>query len=313
VDSGSTDGSVERARELGAEVVELDTSIPFTAARARNAGAARLRERRPGLDAIQFLDGDCELDAGWVAAAWRELTSAPEIAVVCGRRREKEPDATIWNALIDLEWDTPVGEAAACGGDALFDAERFHAVGGFDDAVIAGEEPELCFRIRRAGGRVRRIDHEMTRHDAAITRLGQAWKRNVRGGHACAEGVWMHGRSPERYNVRSLVRIVGWAAGTPLVFVGLLAAAAVAGGQARTGLLIGALAVPALWLLQIVRLSIQQTRRAGSVRVGVVAGTWLMAGKFAELVGVATFLLRRLRGQRGTIIEYKGAQPEPGS
>ena len=184
VDSGSTDGSVERAGELGADVVELDTRIPFTAARARNAGAARLREVRPEVDAIQFLDGDCELDAGWVAAAWRELQSAPEIAVVCGRRREKHPDATIWNAIIDLEWDTPVGEAAACGGDALYDAARFHAVGGFDDSVIAGEEPELCFRIRRAGGRVRRIDHEMTRHDAAITRLGQMWKRNVRGGHA---------------------------------------------------------------------------------------------------------------------------------
>lgn len=41
VDSGSTDNSVAEARARGAEVVELDMSIPFTAARARNAGAAR--------------------------------------------------------------------------------------------------------------------------------------------------------------------------------------------------------------------------------------------------------------------------------
>ena len=34
VDSGSTDGSVAMVRELGATVVELDLSIPFTAARA---------------------------------------------------------------------------------------------------------------------------------------------------------------------------------------------------------------------------------------------------------------------------------------
>ena len=32
VDSGSTDGSTELARELGADVVELDLSLPFTMA-----------------------------------------------------------------------------------------------------------------------------------------------------------------------------------------------------------------------------------------------------------------------------------------
>ncbi|HLL88750.1 MAG TPA: hypothetical protein VK324_05565, partial [Tepidisphaeraceae bacterium] len=36
VDSKSTDGSPDLARSLGAEVVELDMSIPFSAARARN-------------------------------------------------------------------------------------------------------------------------------------------------------------------------------------------------------------------------------------------------------------------------------------
>ena len=34
VDSGSTDGSAEAARLAGAEVVDLDMSRPFTAARA---------------------------------------------------------------------------------------------------------------------------------------------------------------------------------------------------------------------------------------------------------------------------------------
>ena len=38
VDSGSTDGSVQMALRLGVEVVELDMTIPFTAARARNEG-----------------------------------------------------------------------------------------------------------------------------------------------------------------------------------------------------------------------------------------------------------------------------------
>ena len=38
VDSGSADGSVSKARRAGSDVVELDARIPFTAARARNAG-----------------------------------------------------------------------------------------------------------------------------------------------------------------------------------------------------------------------------------------------------------------------------------
>ena len=60
VDSGSTDGSVEAARALGAEVVLLDPAVPFTAARARNAGLERLVELRPVVERVQFVDGDCE-------------------------------------------------------------------------------------------------------------------------------------------------------------------------------------------------------------------------------------------------------------
>ena len=48
VDSGSSDGSVELARSVEAVVVELDPRIPFTAARARNAGVERLTEIAPG-------------------------------------------------------------------------------------------------------------------------------------------------------------------------------------------------------------------------------------------------------------------------
>src|SRR6056297_3022296 len=58
VDSGSTDGSVAAARNAGAEVVELDPSAPFTAARARNVGLVRLSEIDPDGTYVQFLDGD---------------------------------------------------------------------------------------------------------------------------------------------------------------------------------------------------------------------------------------------------------------
>ena len=125
VDSGSTDGSVERARSFGAEVVELDLSVPFTAARARNAGFARLEQVAPDVALVQFVDGDCEVAPGWLDLARAMLDERPDVAVVAGRRRERHRDDTPYNRLADLEWDTPIGEAAACGGDAMIRVKAF--------------------------------------------------------------------------------------------------------------------------------------------------------------------------------------------
>ena len=120
-------------------VVALDTTIPFTAARARNAGfAALLEEGTP--EFVQFVDGDCRVQPGWLPAAKAFLATHPEVAVVCGRRREVHPEASVWNRLCDAEWDTPVGEAKACGGDALMRSAAVRQVGGYDPALIAGEE-----------------------------------------------------------------------------------------------------------------------------------------------------------------------------
>ena len=151
VDSGSTDGSLELARSLGADTVELDLSIPFTAARARNEGFARLLELAPDIEFVQFVDGDCEVVDGWIDRAYNELAAKPEVAAVCGRRRERYPEASIYNQLCDIEWDTPVGETKACGGDSMMRASAFQQVEGFNPALIAGEEPEMCVRLRQKG------------------------------------------------------------------------------------------------------------------------------------------------------------------
>ncbi|MEM7524163.1 MAG: glycosyltransferase, partial [Pseudomonadota bacterium] len=185
VDSGSTDSSVALAEEMGATVAVLDAPEGFTAARARNLGAATLaRSDAPAF--IQFVDGDCEVVDGWIDAAAARLGDAPDLAAVAGRRREVKPDATIFNRHCDMEWNTPVGPAQAVGGDALYRRAAFEEVGGFNGAFICGEEPELCFRLRRAGWRIERMDREMTRHDAAITAWGQWIKRTRRSGWAAA-------------------------------------------------------------------------------------------------------------------------------
>lgn len=286
VDSGSTDGSQEAAEARGAELVTLDTTVPFTAARARNAGLARLKETGVAPDLVQFMDGDCVLDPGWIAAAAQFLESHPEVSVVCGRRRERFPEATVFNRLIDQEWDTPVGEARSCGGDALMRVAALTQVKGYNPGLIAGEEPELCVRLRAAGWKVWRLDQEMTLHDAAITRVSQWWQRTRRAGHAYAEGAALHGAPPERHNVAPMQRAVLWGIVLPVMTLAMLI----------FWLPLGVVLL-LIWPLQVFRLR----RRYGDTAMALA----MTFGKLAEGQGVLTYWRRRLTGARARLIEYK--------
>ena len=293
VDSGSTDDSVAQAQARGAEVVALDMSQPFTAARARNAGLARLRQIAPQLPLVQFIDGDCELQPGWLAQARDFLAAHPKAVVVCGRRRERQPLASVYNQLCDLEWDTPIGQALACGGDALMRVPALVQAGGYDPHLIAGEEPELCVRLRAAGGQIWRIDAEMTLHDAAMTRLGQWWQRNRRSGHAFAQGAWMHGAPPERHFVAETRRAVLWGALLPLLL--LLAS----GLHPLAGLLWG------IYPVQVLRVAASLRRTRPGHPMPWRHAAFLIFGRLPEALGVLTFAWRRLRRGPVRLIEYK--------
>ena len=295
VDSGSTDGSVARARELGASVVELASDRPFTAARARNAGFDRLVERRPDLRYVQFVDGDCEVAEGWLAHALAYLEAHPDIGVVAGRRRERHPEASPYNRLADMEWNTPVGPATELGGDALFRRRAFEDAGRYDPTMIAGEDPELCLRVRRAGWQVVRLDHEMTHHDAAMHEFSQWWTRATRAGHAYAESFHMHGAPPERYRARELRSIVFWGGVVPAAAVGL--------APATLGLsVLGAAAGYGALATRIYRHRRRRGDAAPDARLYAAATT---LGKLAEMRGVTRYVSDRARGRRGGLIEYK--------
>lgn len=302
VDSGSTDDSVAFARSLGVKVVELDMSLPFTAARARNAGLEALVAGGAAPAFVQMIDGDCTLDPGWIPAALAALKADPGLAVVFGRRRERFPGKSIYNRMCDHEWDVPIGPALACGGDALFRLEPLKRAGGYDPTLIAGEEPDLCARLRAAGHRICRIDAEMTLHDAAMTRFGQYWRRAKRSGHAYAELAWRGRGAPDPLWRRQVRSILAWALALPLLIlaaliVGLTATPA---GFAVTALLL------LVYPLQVARIA-ARNRKALGLRFALANAALLMVGKFAELQGVLLYHWRRLSGRTARIIEYKGA------
>ncbi|MFQ5462947.1 MAG: glycosyltransferase family 2 protein [Phycisphaerae bacterium] len=306
VDSGSTDGSVEFARSMGVDVVELDLSKPFTMARGRNAGFERLIKCEPSIDYVQFVDGDCEVVAGWMEQARSVVGSEPNVVAVSGRRRERHPDASIYNRLCDMEWDGSAGEVRSVGGDVMMRAAALQQAGLFNEKMIAGEEPELCVRLRRAGGKIRRLATEMTLHDADMASFGQWWKRAVRGGHAYAEGAALHGSPPERHNVRHVRSAIVWGFCVPLLGI----ASAVAGALLTSWSWLLCAAIVSGYLLLGIRIYGHRRHQGDSRDHARIYAFFCVLAKFPQAIGIAMFHLNRWRGRTSTLIEYKTALPE---
>ena len=297
VDSGSIDGSQDYARSLGVVVVDLDRTNGFTAARARNAGLALVRQSATLPEFVQMIDGDCELDQSWIGKGVAALQGELELAAVFGRRRERFPERSIYNRQCDDEWNVPIGYAASCGGDALFRLAALTAVGDYNPDLIAGEEPDLCLRLSRASWTIKRIDAEMTRHDAALTQFSQWWRRARRSGHAYAEHVWRHGpRSIPGWR-RQVRSIMMWGLVIPCAALALLIAWALG---YPTGLV--AVALVAIYPIQVARIARRHTQQG---RHGLGYAALIVVGKFAEAGGMVRFHLSRLRGYAPRIIEYK--------
>ena len=289
VDSGSRDGSVAAARAAGAHVVGLSPERPFTAARARMEGFGALEQL--GLpDYVFFVDGDCEVVEGWAEAGAAALDQDPGLGLVTGWRAEIHPEASIYNALCDFEWHRPAGAITTCGGDMMVRAEAYRAAGGYDPQVIAAEDDEFCLRLGKAGWGLRRLPISMTRHDAAMMRFSQWWKRAVRSGHGFAQ---VGGKHPEFFRPeRRRVWLYGLV--LPILFLA---------GLVWSGWL--ALGVVALYVLSYGRSA------QGLMHAGLPAGKaahqaiFLTLSKFPNLIGMLTYFWRKIRARDMRIIEYK--------
>lgn len=300
VDSGSDDGSVALARVSGVDVVELDLSTPFTAARARNAGWKRLLAMAPELTMVLFVDGDCEMVPAFLDEAAQAMRLTPDVVAVCGWRRERRPELSPYNTICDVEWRRgPVGEARNFGGDVLVRAAALAAVGGYDDQVIAAEDDELGVRLRRAGGHILRIDRVSTLHDADITSLRQWWKRAIRSGHGYGQVSDLHGAPPDRYFAREVHRAFLW---------GLLVPALAAGLAIPTlGLSLLLLGVYPLQAMKVFRGS---RRRGFNTRESAYWAAACIAAKVPEAVGILKYRSDKRRRRVPTIIEYKRTRRE---
>jgi GT2 family glycosyltransferase len=267
-------------------------AAPFTAGRARNVGAQALLELAPDTAYIQFVDGDCTIARSWVRTALDFLQSNPRFAIACGRRAEISPGHSAYNALCDAEWDTPVGETTESGGDFLVRVQAFSQVRGFNPQLIAGEEPEMCYRLRRADWRIMRLDAPMTFHDAAITRFGQWWQRSVRAGYAYAARAALHMPDKTGYCLRENARILFWGLLVPML-----------------SLVLGTVAHP-VWLALLLVYPLQVVRLAARFSSTPQLSRWTRAaftvlGKFAEALGQLKFATRWALGRQQRIIEYK--------
>ena len=311
VDSGSSDGSVEHAQSIGVEVVDLDMTQPFTMARGRNAGLNYLLENYPACEFLQFVDGDCEVATGWIGKGLQFLNQHPKYAGVCGNRNERYPQVTLYNQLIALEWQGSAGEVEACGGDAIYRIGSFRQVGKFNELMIAGEEADLCLRLRYQGWLLMRLDSPMTIHDANMQRFSQWWCRSVRCGHAYAQGYDIHRRDrangKPHYRQKALFSTLAYGVVFPALMILLMVmqATLLVSETGELFLLLAELLVISFYVRIGQRALRAKSDPCNPPKQRFLYALFIVLGKLPEAQGVFKYCLNRMRGKASKIIEYR--------
>ena len=292
VDSGSTDNSINMAKNMSVDVVNLDMSLPFSAARARNAGVTRLTELLLEFNYIQFIDGDCELSNSWITTASSFLNMNSNVAIVAGQLNERFPEASIYNRLGDLEWNfSKPGDVDAVGGIFMVRAATFDDVNGFNETVTAGEEPELCQRIKKEGCRIVRLESDMALHDLAMDSFRQWWQRQVRGGYG---GLDVARRFGLKGFVRNNWRARFWTAWLGFTLISVF-----------SGYWLTSFSLVILWLLQYSRIALGAWRGGQAISTSLAYGWFTMLSFWPQMLGQIYYVWDRIKGQHHRLIEYK--------
>ena len=296
VDSGSSDNSVEIAKPLVNCVHQLDSATPFSAARARNEGCQHLTTLFPSLQYIQFVDGDCVIDEGWLTAAQAAIEQDEKRAAVIGHLQELNPDASIYNRMCAMEWRSPAGELTnfgALGGISMIRADVFKQLGGFKANVIAGEDSEFGVRLSLAGYKVVKIDHIMAVHDANISTFQQWWKRAVRGGHAIGQRADLNGATIAKDCVKERKSTLVWGVFLPIVALILLIFAGCWG-----------LLILLTYVFLAIKVYFYRRKQGENSRDAFTYAQFMPFVKIANGLGLLKFYVNKFK-QSYEIIEYK--------
>ncbi len=249
-----------------------------------------------------MVDGDCEVQPGWISAGLAALSKDPNLALVFGRLRERFPERSVYNALYNDEWNVPVGESSSCGGIVLFRVAALRQAGFYNPSVIAGEDTELSIRLGKLGWRLRCLDVEMALHDTAMTRFGQWWTRTRRTGHCFAELAFLHPDARDRNWIHRVHSAFFWGGIMPfLLLVAILLSLII---DKHIWIAVALVLLP--WPLKMWQLSRRQRRRGLSAKLARVSGVLLMVGKLPQLIGIISYHWNRLTGHASRLIEYKG-------
>ncbi|MBL9141996.1 MAG: glycosyltransferase [Phycisphaerae bacterium] len=151
-DDSSDDGTGDVALEVGATVVRIEARHISA---ARNAGAAASHG-----EALIFVDADTVVNAEVVRAAVNALQSG---AVGGGARVRFDEPVPLWCRLLMpiVMWSYQRAKFAA-GCFVFCSRSAFHAAGGFDEQVFAGEEVELSRALAKLGTMAMLREHVTT-------------------------------------------------------------------------------------------------------------------------------------------------------
>ncbi len=296
VDSGSTDNSIDIANKAGIHVHELDPSRPFSAARARNEGFDLLLAKYSDINAVQFIDGDCQLVDGWLEKGFAALNEDNKRAAIVGHLQEMYPEKSVYNRLCSMEWKSAPSDVLKCGsfgGISMIRTSIFQELGGFNPDIIAGEEPNFCMRMNSAGYHVTKIDVEMAIHDAEITKFSQWWQRAVREGHSIGQRAMLNKQAGSTDMQKEIRSTWLWGLILPFIIIG--------GAIPSNGL---SLLLAGGYLVLFYRIYQYRRRMNDDKELARLYAKYTIIGKFPTMTGLAKFYYNRLFNSY-RIIEYK--------
>lgn len=176
----------EAVRAPGARVIEVGPDGPLTPGGNRNRGCEGATT-----EWLCLLDGDIELEEGFLSRALVFLESRPEVAGFAGHLDERHwRGGRVVGGDHDLYRIGSGGEIRVLGAAWLCRRLAFDQVGGFDPALPAEEDFEICVRLRRAGWKLWTESEVMGWHDCAprpsVHELVRRWRSGLYAGQGLA-------------------------------------------------------------------------------------------------------------------------------